>query len=63
MEDKVFLAILTGRMIDCMLKNNYIDIKVEKGVVPRVSDWLQHTSVLTQVLREARESKKDLPVI
>lgn len=62
-EGKIFLALLARRMTTFMLANNYIDIAVQKGGVPGVSGCLEHTSALTQIIREAKEKKGDLAVL
>ena len=46
-----------------MLKNNYIDTSVQKGGIPGLSGCLEHTRVVTQILREARESRRDFAVL
>ena len=62
-EGKICLAVLARRMTNYMLGNQYIDIAVQKGGVPGVSGCIEHTSVLTQIIREAKESKGELAVI
>ncbi|VDI54010.1 Hypothetical predicted protein [Mytilus galloprovincialis] len=62
-EGKIFLAIfLLKRMTNYMLSNEYIDIAVQKGGVPGVSGCIEHTSVLSQIIREAKDSKGELAV-
>ncbi|CAC5418513.1 unnamed protein product [Mytilus coruscus] len=56
-EGKIFLAILAKRMTNYILSNNYIDIAVQKGGVPGLSGCIEHTSVLSQIIREAKDSK------
>ena len=56
-EGKIFLAVLAKRM------TTYIDIAVQKGGVPGVSGCVEHTSVLTQIIKEAKEMKGELAVI
>ena len=63
MEGKIFLAILAKRMTNYMLSNEYIDIAVQKGGVPGVSGCIEHTSVLSQIIREAKDSKGELAVV
>ena len=46
-----------------MVENNYIDTSVQKGGVPGVPGCLEHTSVLTKIIREAKENKGDLTVL
>ena len=62
-EGKIFLAVLAKRMTTYMLNNKYIHIAVQKGGVPGVSGCVEHTSVLTQIIREAKEMKGELAVI
>ncbi|XP_048863711.1 uncharacterized protein LOC125738598 [Brienomyrus brachyistius] len=62
-EGKVFFSILSRRMTDFLLKNKYIDTSVQKGGIPGVPGCLEHTGVITQLIREAREGKGDLAVL
>lgn len=62
-EGKILLSVMANRMTRYMLDNNYVDIAVQKGGVPGVSGCIEHTSVLTQIIREAREGKGELAVI
>ncbi|XP_069114421.1 uncharacterized protein [Argopecten irradians] len=62
-EGKVMLAVLARRLTKYMLDNKYIDISVQKGGIPGVSGCLEHTSVLTQIIREARENKGNVAVL
>ncbi|CAC5423518.1 unnamed protein product [Mytilus coruscus] len=50
-------------MTNYMLSNDYIDIAVQKGGVPGVSGCIEHTSVLSQIIREAKDSKGELAVV
>ncbi|KAL1266763.1 hypothetical protein QQF64_002438 [Cirrhinus molitorella] len=62
-EGKIFFSILSRRLTDFLLKNAYIDTSVQKGGIPGVSGCLEHTGVVTQLIREAREDKGDLVVL
>ena len=62
-EGKIFFSILSRRLTDFLLKNGYIDTSVQKGGIPGVSGCLEHTGVVTQLIREAREGKGDLVVL
>jgi len=42
-----------------MLDNKYMDVSVQKRGIPGVSDCLGHTSVLTEIIREAKENRGD----
>lgn len=45
------------------MKNSYIDASVQKGGVPGVPGCLEHTGVVIQLIREARESRGDLATL
>ena len=46
-----------------MLANRYLDTSVQKGGTTGVSGCIEHTGVLRQLIREAREDKGDLSVV
>lgn len=62
-ESKIFFRILSNRLTEFLLRNAYIDTSVQKGGVPGVPGCLEHTGVVTQLIREARESKGDLATL
>lgn len=51
------------RLTECLLKSNYTDTSVKKVGVPGIPGCMQHTGVVTQLIREPRESKGDLTVL
>jgi len=55
-------ALLPG-VTDYLLKNSYIDTSVQKGRILKVPGCLEHTRVVTQLIREAQENKGDLVVL
>ena len=63
MEGKIFFAIVARRLADFLSSNNYIDTSVQKGGISGVPGCLEHTGVVTQLIREARENKGDLTVL
>ncbi|CAJ1075238.1 LOW QUALITY PROTEIN: uncharacterized protein LOC109089580 [Xyrichtys novacula] len=62
-ECKIFFKIVSNRLMGFLLKNTYIDTSVQKGGVPGVPGCIEHTGVVTQLIREARENKGDLAVL
>ncbi|XP_067284127.1 uncharacterized protein [Pseudorasbora parva] len=62
-EGKIFFSIVARRLTDYLLRNSYIDTSVQKGGIPKVPGCLEHTGVVTQLIREARENKGDLVVL
>ncbi|XP_053339380.1 uncharacterized protein LOC128510861, partial [Clarias gariepinus] len=46
-----------------LLKNSYIDTSVQKGGVPGIPGCLEHTGVVSQLIREARKNRGDLATL
>ncbi len=62
-EGKVFFSIVSRRLAEFLLKNNYIDPSVQKGGIPGAPGCLEHTGVVTQLIREAHENRSNLVVL
>ena len=62
-EGKTFFAILARRLTTYLTANRYINTSVQKGGVPGFSGCVEHTSAITQLIREAKAGKKDLTVV
>ena len=62
-ESKIFFSILSWRLSKFLLENNYIDTSVQKGGIPDFPGCLEHTGVIIQILREAREGRGDLTIL
>ncbi|KAI8517813.1 hypothetical protein Bbelb_038300 [Branchiostoma belcheri] len=62
-EGKIFFAVLAKRLLKYMMDNNYIDTSIQKGGVPGCSGCLEHTSILSQLIQEAKAGKKDLAIV
>jgi hypothetical protein len=55
-EGKIFLSVMAKHITAYLLKNNYIDIVVQKGVVvPGLSGCLEHTCMISEIIKAARE--------
>ena len=50
-------------MTSYMTDNNYIDTSVQKGGIPGFPGCVEHTSVISQLIQEAKVNKKDLTVV
>ena len=61
-EGKLYFALRADRLLRYVLENGYIDTSIQKGGVPGVSGCLEHTAVLSQMIREAKAEKKSLVV-
>ena len=61
-EGKIFFALKADRLLKYALANKYIDTAVQKGGVPDISGCMEHTSAISQMIREAKAGKKDLVI-
>ena len=49
--------------VEVMTSYRYVDTSVQKGGVPGFSGCVEHTSVISQLIQEAKVNKKDLTVV
>ena len=61
-EGKLFFAMKAERLTQFIMSNKYIDESIQKGGVPGVSGCLEHTALLSQLIKEAKEGRKNLVV-
>ena len=62
-EGKIFFSVLSRRLTTYLLENKYIDTAVQKGDVPGFSGCIEHTSAISQLIREANVNQSDLTVV
>ena len=62
-ECKIFFSVLARRLTIYPVKNKYVDTSLQKGGIPGSPGCLEHTSIISQLILEAKESKGDLTVI
>ena len=62
-EGKLYFGMQADRLVSYTLANGYIDTSIQKGGVPAVSGCMEHTAILSQLIREAKAEKKDLVVV
>ena len=62
-EGKIFFSVLARRMTSYMTGNSYVDTSVQKGGEPGFLGCVEHTSVNSQLIQEAKVNKKDLTVV
>ena len=62
-EWKIFFSVLSRRLTTYMLANQYVDTAIQKGWIPGFSVCVEHTSAITQLIREAKVSKGDITII
>ena len=61
-EGKLFFALKAERITKFLMENKLINPSIQKGGIPGVSGCLEHTAVLSQLIREAKAEKKNLVV-
>ena len=61
-EGKLFFSMKSDRITQFLTESGYIDPAIQKGGVPGVSGCLEHTAILSQLIREAKTEKKNLVV-
>lgn len=54
---------MAQHLTEFLLKIGYINTSVQKGGIPEVTGYLEHTGVVTQLIQEARENKEDLAAL
>ncbi|KAJ3614940.1 hypothetical protein NHX12_018509 [Muraenolepis orangiensis] len=62
-EAKVFFSAVSKQLCTYLAENTYIDTSVQKGGISGMPGCLEHTGVVTQLIREARENKGNLSVL
>ncbi|XP_052260999.1 uncharacterized protein LOC127865146 [Dreissena polymorpha] len=62
-EGNFFFAVLARRLTTYLTANKYVDTSIQKGGVPGFSGCVEHTSALSQLIREAKVNQQDLTVV
>ena len=62
-EGKIFWSIVAKRLTTFLLRNGFIDPSVQKGGVPGYSGCLEHTSAISQLIKEAKKDRRSLSVV
>lgn len=62
-EGKIFWAIIAKRLTSYLIANKYVDTSVQKGGVPGFSGCLEHTSAISQIIKEAKSNNSTLSVV
>jgi len=61
-EGRLFFTLMQWRLSDFMLKNGYINSKVQKGFMAEVAGCVEHSETMYRMLTDAKNSKRDLCV-
>lgn len=59
-EGKIFWSIVPKRLTLYLLSNEYIDPSAQNGGVPGYSGCLDHTSAISQIIKDAKNNNSTL---
>ena len=59
-DGKIFFGLISQCAQQHMIKNKFFDHRLQKGFMPGVSWCLEHTTLLTEALRDAREHQRSI---
>ena len=62
-EGKIFFSIMTSRLTEFVMSNQYVDISVQKGGIPGVPGCIEHTSMIWEAIQRAKRSRLSLYVV
>ena len=61
-DGKIFFALVAKSVLKHMTKNSFFDLRLQKGFLPGVSGCIEHTSLISEVLRDARSHQRSICV-
>ena len=61
-EGKLFFSLKADRITEFVIKNRFINTSIQKGGIPNVSGCIEHTAILSQMIKEAKRMDKNLVV-
>ena len=59
-DGKIFFALVGKAIREHMIRNSFFDLRLQKGFLPGVAGCLEHSSLLTEALRDARSRKRSI---
>ena len=59
-EGKVFFSLFSKAVLRHMLRNSFFDKRLQKGFLPDVAGCLEHSSLLSDALRDARAHQRSI---
>ena len=62
-EGKIFFSVMARPVKSYMTENSYADATVQKGGVHGFSGCVGHSSIISQLIHEAKVNKKDMTVV
>ena len=62
-EGKIFFSIMSSRLTEFVMSNQYVDISVQNGGIPGVPGCIEHTSMIWEAIQRAKRSRLSLYVV
>lgn len=62
-EGNILLGILAERLTNFMFDNKYTDTSVQKRGIPVIPGCLEHTSIMSKMIEDAKRNQSDLTVL
>ena len=61
-DGKIFFALVVKSVLKHMTKNSFFDLRLQMGFLPGVSGCIEHTSLISEALRDARSHQRSICV-
>ena len=61
-DGKIFLSVRATRSLSYMKKNGYYDLSIQKGFISNMAGCAEHTTVLSELLKNAKQTNQQITV-
>ena len=61
-DGKIFLSVLASRSLSYMKNNGYYDLSIQKGFICDMAGCAEHTTVLSELLKNAKQTNRQITV-
>ena len=59
---KVYASFIRNQIFEYLKANDYIECRMQKGFIPKISGTIEHTHQLVYIIRQAKSKQKTLVV-
>ena len=63
LDGKILFSLLARLLTDCMMKNRFVDMSVQKARVPGFLGCMEHVQIIWESIQRCKRGKKDVDVI
>ena len=61
-DGSVFFTLLSKRLLEYLISNNYMFTRVQKGFLPNVAGYVEHSTLTLSALKDAKHAGKNICV-